>query len=61
MASTAYPFKVGDLIKIERPEFKTVAYGAFLRNTMRMDGGKSIKRGTVMSGICQRQNQNGWR
>ena len=27
MASTAYPFKVGDLIKIERPEFKTVAYG----------------------------------
>jgi len=27
MASTAYPFKVGDLIKIGRPGFKTVAYG----------------------------------
>jgi len=27
MASTAYPFKVGDLIKIGRPEFRTVAYG----------------------------------
>ncbi len=54
--------KVGDLIKIDRPEFTSVAYGLLVQYYE--NGWWQLYQKwdwATVRGICQQQKQNGWR